>query len=139
MRLHENGSYFVDCFSSKHYHTHINPKTMQEFYWSHQWFGWLFSSKYLLKWYFVSKIFLTYCEKNCSSERENLFKFKTEGPFSAIFFLFVSKPLRIFSQIPDTEWTTVVKFIYSENFWLQYIQSKVRWRFRKILWPSQNI
>ena len=27
----------------------------------------------------------------------------------------------------------------SPNFWLQYIQSKVRWRFRKILWPSQNI
>ena len=23
--------------------------------------------------------------------------------------------------------------------WLQYIQSKVRWRFPKILWPSQNI
>ena len=46
-----------------------------------------------------------------------------------------------------------VKFIYwkfilkkpqnfaksSPNFWLQYIQSKVRRRFRKILWPSQNI
>ena len=27
----------------------------------------------------------------------------------------------------------------SPNFWLQYIQSKGRWRFRKILWPSQNI
>ena len=24
-------------------------------------------------------------------------------------------------------------------FWLQYIVSKVSWRFRKILWPSQNI
>ena len=23
--------------------------------------------------------------------------------------------------------------------WLQYTQSKLRWRFRKILWPSQNI
>ena len=39
-----------------------------------------------------------------------------------------------------------IKFIYSEKatkfceiFWLQYIQSKVMWRFRKILWPSQNI
>ena len=42
-----------------------------------------------------------------------------------------------------------LKLIYSEKatnfsksspyFWLQYIQSKVRWRFRKILWPSQNI
>ena len=27
----------------------------------------------------------------------------------------------------------------SSKFWVQYIQSKVRWRFRKILWPSQNI
>ena len=27
----------------------------------------------------------------------------------------------------------------SPFFWLQYIQSKVRGRFRKILWPSQNI
>ena len=27
----------------------------------------------------------------------------------------------------------------SPYFWLQYIESKVRWRFRKILWPSQNI
>ena len=27
----------------------------------------------------------------------------------------------------------------SPYFWLQYIQSKVRWRFRKILWPSQII
>ena len=42
----------------------------------------------------------------------------------------------------------IVKFIYSEKanfaksspyFWLQYIQSKVSWRFRKIVWPSQNI
>ena len=27
----------------------------------------------------------------------------------------------------------------SPYFWLQYTQSRVRWRFRKILWPSQNI
>ena len=27
----------------------------------------------------------------------------------------------------------------SPYFWLQYIQSKVKWRFRNILWPSQNI
>ena len=28
---------------------------------------------------------------------------------------------------------------FSSYFWLQYIQSKVRWRFCKILWPSMNI
>ena len=39
-----------------------------------------------------------------------------------------------------------VKFIYSEKvtksspyFWLALHRTKVRWRFRKILWPSQNI
>ena len=36
----------------------------------------------------------------------------------------------------------ILKFVYSEKatkFCLQYIQTKVKWRFRKILWPSQNI
>ena len=43
----------------------------------------------------------------------------------------------------------VVKFIYSEKatkfvksppfFWLVIHRTKVRWRFRKILWPSENI
>ena len=31
------------------------------------------------KWYFVTKIVLTYCEKNCSSDQENLWKFDAEG------------------------------------------------------------
>ena len=31
------------------------------------------------KWYFVTKIVLTYCEKNCSSDREKLWKFEAEG------------------------------------------------------------
>ena len=31
------------------------------------------------KWYFVTKIVLTYCEKNCPSYREKLLKFKAEG------------------------------------------------------------
>ena len=35
-----------------------------------------FSNK---KWYFVTKTVLTYCEKNCSSDREKLLKFKAEG------------------------------------------------------------
>ena len=30
-------------------------------------------------WYFVTKIVLTYCEKNCSSDREKLLKFEVEG------------------------------------------------------------
>ena len=33
----------------------------------------------LNKWYFVIKIVLTYCEKNCSSVREKNLKFKAEG------------------------------------------------------------
>ena len=31
------------------------------------------------EWYFVSKIVLTNCEKNCSSDREKLLKFEAEG------------------------------------------------------------
>ena len=31
------------------------------------------------KWHFVSKIVLTYCEKNCSSNQEKLLKFEAEG------------------------------------------------------------
>ena len=31
------------------------------------------------KWYFVTKIVLTYCEKKCSSHREKLLKFEAEG------------------------------------------------------------
>ena len=31
------------------------------------------------KWYFVTKIVLTYCEKKFSSDREKLLKFKAEG------------------------------------------------------------
>ena len=39
------------------------------------------STRMLLKndWYFVTKTVLTYCEKNCSSDREKLLKFKAEG------------------------------------------------------------
>ena len=31
------------------------------------------------KWYFVTKIVLTYCEKKCSSDQEKILKFKAEG------------------------------------------------------------
>ena len=31
------------------------------------------------KWYFVTKIVLTYCEKKCCSDREKLLKFEAEG------------------------------------------------------------
>ena len=31
------------------------------------------------KWYFVTKIVLTNCEKNCSSDREKHLKFEAEG------------------------------------------------------------
>ena len=33
----------------------------------------------IYKWYFVTKIVLTYCEKKISCDRENLLKFKAEG------------------------------------------------------------
>ena len=37
------------------------------------------------KWYFVTKIVLTYCEKKCSTDRENILKFEAEGPEFAKF------------------------------------------------------
>ena len=39
----------------------------------------LISSFIIVDWYFVSKIVLTYCEKNCSSDREKYLKFEAEG------------------------------------------------------------
>ena len=36
-------------------------------------------NSHVKKWYFVTKIVLSYCEKNCSSEREKLLKFEAEG------------------------------------------------------------
>ena len=39
-----------------------------------------------MNWYFVTKIVLTYCEKNCSSNQEKLLKFEAEGrEFAKIF------------------------------------------------------
>ena len=35
--------------------------------------------RYVVHWYFVSKIVLTYCGKNCSSKREKLLKFEAKG------------------------------------------------------------
>ena len=38
------------------------------------------------KWYFVTKLVLTYCEKNCSSDGEKHLKFEAEGrEFAKIF------------------------------------------------------
>ena len=37
------------------------------------------SATNVLHWYFVTKIVLTYCEKNCSSDREKLLKFEAKG------------------------------------------------------------
>ena len=36
-----------------------------------------FAGKY--KWYFVTKIVLTYCQKKCSSDQEKLLNFETKG------------------------------------------------------------
>ena len=38
------------------------------------------------KWYFVTKIILIYCEKNCSNDQENLLKFEAEAQEFEIFF-----------------------------------------------------
>ena len=48
------------------------------------------------KWYFVTKIVLSYCEKNCSSEQETLLKFEAKGQE-------FSKILRLLEQFIQTE------------------------------------
>ena len=42
-------------------------------------------------WYFVTKIVLIFCEKNCSSDREKLLKFEAEGRELAKFLRSVEK------------------------------------------------
>ena len=54
------------------------------------------------KGYFVTKIVLTYCEKNCSSDREKLLKFETEG--------------RKFANILTSQFVQTVKS-QNNNFW----------------------
>ena len=44
-----------------------------------------FLTKLVQKWYFITKIVLTYCEKKNSSDREKHMKFETEGPEFAKF------------------------------------------------------
>jgi hypothetical protein len=39
------------------------------------------TSKQTIKWYFVTKIVRTYCEKKKSSDRENVLKFEAEEKF----------------------------------------------------------
>ena len=41
--------------------------------------GLVFRRSIGFKWYFVTKIVPTYCEKNCSSDRKKLLKFEAEG------------------------------------------------------------
>ena len=38
------------------------------------------------KWYFVTKIVLAYCEKKCSSDQENILKFKLKAENLLTFF-----------------------------------------------------
>ena len=61
--------------------------------------------------YFVTKIGLTYCEKNYSSDREKHLKFKAEGQEFAIF-------LRSLEQ-----------FIQMANLWYQNAFLTSSWRY----------
>ena len=67
------------------------------------------------KWYFVTKIVLTYWEKNCSCDREILLKFDAEGRE-------VAKCLRSLEQCIQT-----VKG--QNNFWKQNAFLTCFWRF----------
>ena len=67
------------------------------------------------KWYFFTKIVLTYCEKKCSSDQEKLLKFEAEGREFAKF-------LRSVEQFIQT--------VTGQNsFWKQNAFLTFSWRF----------
>ena len=66
-------------------------------------------------WYFVTKIVLTYYEKNCSSDPEKLLKFKAEGPEFANFLTLLEHSIQAVKG--------------QNNFWCQNAFSTCSWRF----------
>ena len=67
------------------------------------------------KWNFVTKIVLTYCQKNCSSDQEEILKFEAEGREFA-------KILRSLEQFIQT-------MKGQNNFWKQNTFLTCSWRF----------
>ena len=75
------------------------------------------------KWYFVTKVVLTCCEKKCSSDREKLLKFETEGqeffltvgqnnfgdkiPLQPVFLLFLFSILPIYNHVMERKHMTL--------------------------------
>ena len=73
-----SNTFTADYYFSFEEHTHslvFEEKVWITVYQEHQNIGNILDASR----YFVSKIVLTYCEKNCSSDREKRLKFEAEG------------------------------------------------------------
>ena len=66
------------------------------------------------KWYFVTKIVLTYCEKKSSSDREKLLKFEAEGQE----FAKILRSLKQFIQISERS----EQFVVTECFFNLFLE-----------------
>ena len=53
----------------------------------------------LMNWYFVSKIVLTYCEKNVEETEKNVSKFKAETRKFAAFLRYVARKIYFFNLL----------------------------------------
>ena len=85
-------------------------------------FSW--SALRLQKWYFVTKIVLTYFEKKISSDREKLLKFKAEVR-SNIYSLFL---IRSFNNLNNVS--------FSNNLSLKKREAKTKSQFRVVRLPQ---
>ena len=57
-------------------------------------------------WYFATKIFLTYCEKNCSSDQEKRLSFEAEGLELQKFLTSLEQFIRIVQFLKQTAFLT---------------------------------
>ena len=55
-----------------------------------------------MNWYFVSKIVLTYCEKNVAETEKNVSKFKAETRKFAAFLRYVARTIYFFNLLLET-------------------------------------
>ena len=78
-------------------------------------FDFFLNFKIIQKWYFVTKIVLTNCEKNCSSDREKLLKFEAEGPEFA-------KILRSLEQFIYSNSERSEQFLLTECFFNLFLE-----------------
>ena len=71
------------------------------------------------EWYFVTKIVLTYCEKKCPSDQENVLKFKAEGQKFEIFLRSLEQFIQTVKVLVTCSW----RFLMSDK--LEQLECKL--------------